>query len=308
MTATPVLLLAYNRADKFRSLVDRLRALKPELVLVAVDGPRATKPDDAERVAAVHAVIDEIDWGARVETLLRTENLGLRRAVAGAVDWAIGAYGRTIVIEDDALPGDHWIPWATAMLDRFADDERIAHISGYNVVPPTELDRPDAPSRLTIYPESFAWATWERAWRHYDDSMAWAREAGVRDLARVTGSSMGGRRWRQQFDDAANDRISTWAYRWIATMWSKGWVALGPNRNLVSYDGYDEGTHTRTKAPWSELPLDSGPLDALLADVAPRIDARAERYTGRTVFGETAFGVAKGAVVSALLERRKRRR
>lgn len=303
MRKTPLLVLAYNRPDKMRRLIENLRSIRPPTVMVAVDGPRPGREDDGAKVQAVQDLVGTIDWTDDVHIRFRPSNVGLRASVSDAVTWAVGTYGETMVIEDDALPGPDFIPYSIAMLDRFRADEHVAHVSGYNLVPPSVLS-PGAGSRLTIYPESFAWATWERAWRHYDPSLEWALNVSVGDLAKITGTTSGALRWKQNFADAAAERISTWAYRWIASMWSKGKLTLSPNQNLVTYIGYDEGTHATLNAPWDELPLYSGAGAELLMGT-PVLDAGAERWVARTVFGETPYGVARGVAITAALAARK---
>lgn len=304
MRTTPLLLVAYNRPDKVRRLIDRLRPQGHPTIMVAVDGPKPGNDADAARVQAVRDEFSRIDWTDDVETLFRPVNLGLRKAVAGAVTWAVEKHGEVIVLEEDTIPGDLFVPYAIDMLERFRDDERIAHISGYNVVPEAELSFPSAGSRLTHYPESIAWATWARAWAHFDDTMAWGGSVNLTDLAKVTGSRVSAVRWKQSFDDAAANRISTWAYRWIASMWSRGSLTVSPNRNLVTYGGYDEGTNSALDAPWTELPLFEGDLAELETD-SIEFDPGAERWINRVVFGGTFVGVVKGAIVSVVLSARK---
>ncbi len=304
MRSTPLLILAYNRPDKMRDLIDSLRPLAPGKLMIAVDGPKPGRADDAERVAAVHREIEKIGWTDDVSTRLRETNLGLRAAVADAVSWAVDEHGQAVIIEDDVLPGAHFLPYAEHMLDAFRDDTSVEHVSGYNVVPPQRLRTSAAGSRLSIYPESFAWATWARAWEGYDPTLEWARNASVADLAAITGSRTAGLRWKQIFADAAAERISTWAYRWIASMWSRGAMTIAPNSNLVTYAGYDEGTHSVQDAPWQELPLFDGSTTDLLGS-AVDTDREADAWVGRTVFGESPIGIAKGLAVSTVLEARK---
>lgn len=303
MRRTPLLVLAYNRPDKMRRLIDNLRTIRPSTLLLAVDGPKPGNDADAQKVRAVQELVSTIDWTDDVATRFRPVNVGLRASVADAVSWAVSEFGETMVIEDDALPGPDFLAYSLAMLDRYRDDDHVAHISGYNLVPPRML-RSETGSRLTIYPESFAWATWERAWKTYDPTLEWALNVSIPDLQKITGSLSGALRWKQNFGDAAAERISTWAYRWIASMWSRGAVNLSPNQNLVSYIGYDEGTHATLTAPWKELPLYAGPGAALLEGTAT-IDEGAERWVARKVFGETPYGVTRGVAISAALEARK---
>lgn len=304
MRQTPLLILAYNRPDRMRGLIDRLRPLAPARVMVVVDGPKPGNAVDAAKVAAVQAAVEGIDWAAKVDTRFRPVNLGLRTSVVDAVSWATSEYGQVIVIEEDVLPGPDFLPYAEHMLDRYRNDDRIAHISGYNVVPPGRLSSTTEHSRLTIYPESIAWATWDRAWQHYDDDLSWALGCSLDDLIAVTGSRSAALRWKLNFRDAAAGRISTWAYRWIASMWSQGALTLSPNHNLVTYAGQDEGTHTLMSPPWDELPLYDGSRDVLLSDTA-HLDVSADSWVNRTVFGGTPLGVVKGVAITAALAARK---
>ncbi|MEY3796338.1 MAG: hypothetical protein RLZZ170_352, partial [Actinomycetota bacterium] len=243
MESAPVLLLAYNRPEKLSQLIQRIRVLRPSVLLVSVDGPKISKPGDKDLVLATQKIIQSIDWDVKIETRFREENIGLRLAVQDSVNWAISQYGKVIVIEDDAVPGPQLLDFFNFNLQKFADDQKVMHVSGYNVVPPQNL-LSETGSRFSRYPESFAWATWERAWKHYDENLTWGLESSVRDIAKITGSTTSALRWKLNFHDAAAGRIGSWAYRWISSMWSQNGTTVAPNRNLLSYSGFDEGTHT----------------------------------------------------------------
>lgn len=303
---TPLLILAYNRPDKMAGLIDSLRATRPPLLMIVVDGPKPGNSADAAKVQAVRDAVSGIDWGAEVRTRFRPVNVGLRASVTDAVSWAVGEYGQVAVIEEDVEPGPDFLLYVEAMLERHRDDHRIAHISGYNVVPPAQLASSTG-SRLTPYPESIAWATWDRAWALYDDDLGWLRRRPTAELRAITGARFAAVRWLQNFRDADAGRISTWAYRWIASMWSVGAVCLSPNVNLVRYVGHDEGTHTVTAAPWAELPVYDGPLAPLL-EGDPIADPAADAWVNRVVFRGTPFGVARGVAISAVLAIRQARR
>ncbi|KRC60463.1 hypothetical protein ASE14_05435 [Agromyces sp. Root81] len=287
--------------------MERLRELAPPIIMVSVDGPKPERAGDAQKVEAVHEAFAGIDWTDDVSVRRRPTNLGLRKAVVDAVSWAIAEHGQVIVIEEDVLPGPDFLPYMEAMLERHRDDTRIAHVSGYNVVPVSKLSKGDSGSRLTIYPESVAWGTWERAWRNFDVDLGWARRATLSELHSIVGSRWAAVKWRQNFADAAAERISTWAYRWIASMWSTGSLVVSPNRNLVSYVGADEGTHTVTALPWQELEVLPGSLATVLAGT-PERDYAADAWVNRQVFHGTPLGVAKGVAVSCVLALRRTKR
>jgi len=304
---TPVVVIAYNRPDKVRRLISRLETLSPQNIIFAVDGPKPGKPDDAAKVAEVRSLVEMFSWTDKVETRFRSTNLGLRAAVTDVVTHAVSQHGQAIIMEEDTLPGSGWFPYANEMLSRYRDERSIEHISGYNLVPKRFQTNVGRGSRLSRYPESIAWATWDRAWEKFDGSLDWALNASVADLSKIVGSTAGALRWKQNFADAEAGRISTWAYRWIASMWSRGSYVLSPNQNLVTYAGYDEGTNSFMSAPWKELELFEGNLETVTSGKV-QLDEVADRWIGRTVFSETPIGVARGVGITAALEFRKRKR
>ncbi len=301
----PVLLLGFNRPDRLNDLIDSLKTTRPPVMRVAVDGPRPTHPDDARRVDETQAAVQRIDWTDDVATLFRDTNLGLERAVPGAVSWALEEFESVIVIEDDVGVGPQFIEFASKALKSFEHHHEIFHVSGYNVVPRAELSRPDDASRLSRVPESFAWATWRRAWQHYDPDLTWGTECSISDLAEVLGSRLAAIRWKQNFSLARHRRISSWAYRWSSSIWSEGGYCLSPNRNLITYRGYSGGTHTRRRATWTEFPIEELNLDEVGADA--QFDATADAYIQRKVFRASPFNVALGPAEAVALEALKRR-
>jgi hypothetical protein len=302
MESAPVLLLAYNRPEKLSQLIQRIRVLRPSVLLVSVDGPKISKPGDKDLVLATQKIIQSIDWDVKIETRFREENIGLRLAVQDSVNWAISQYGKVIVIEDDAVPGPQLLDFFNFNLQKFADDQKVMHVSGYNVVPPQNL-LSETGSRFSRYPESFAWATWERAWKHYDENLTWGLESSVRDIAKITGSTTSALRWKLNFHDAAAGRIGSWAYRWISSMWSQNGTTVAPNRNLLSYSGFDEGTHTVRSPRWKDLPVEN--LSFSENDNLAITDLEADNWTGSSVFRENPWGIIDGVASSIVLEIRK---
>lgn len=307
MREAPVLLLGFNRPDKTSRLISALRSCAPSHIIFNVDGPRRGIQSDVEAVKAVQSCTSLIDWPCAIETRFHSQNLGLRAAVVDAVSYTTSLHGRVIVIEDDAVPGPDLLTFLNWSLGTYEDREDIGHISGYNVAPHEVQQRQDAVSRLSLYPESFAWATWERAWQHYDDSLKWGCECDLSELAAVVGSMTSALRWRLNFRDAHACRIDSWAYRWIASLWRERMLCISPNVNLTSYAGFDSGTHARRRARWTDLPIgDVGNLHAVGNQI--RRDALADKWIGKSVFRESVLGIADGAVTSIALECLRRQR
>ena len=304
MTKAPVLLLGYNRPEQMTGLIKSLEPHKPELILLAVDGPKQNRINDLELVKQTQEAINQVTWNAEIITRFRESNLGLRRAVVDAVTWANSEYGRVIVLEDDVRVGPQLLDYLNFNLNKYEKQSKIAHINGYNLVPNDYLTNPGGTSRLSVYPESYAWATWNWAWKKYDDDLKWAKSASISDIKRVCGSTLGALRWKQNFADAANERIDTWAYRWLATIWEQNWAIVSPNKNLSSYHGHIDGTHTRMATRVAELSVEPLAFD----QHDPITDYKADEFISSTVMGETVLKLMRGVVISSVLGVNKYRR
>jgi hypothetical protein len=297
----PVLILAYNRPDQIRGLIDSIRPYAPKRILVGVDGPKDAVAD-CEKVRMVVEAVEGINWTDDVQILERKSNLGIRLAVPDAVTWAISKAGRVIVVEDDVRVSKDFFPYMNYCLDEFANEDRIGHISGYNPVPRKFIKNPMVRSRTSLFPESYAWATWDRAWSKYEDELSWAKESNLGDLRKLTGSLQAAVVWKMNFSDADSCAISTWAYRWIASLWKNKLLSISPNVNLVDYRGQTEGTHTKGSRSWAELEtdeimrLESGDTSSLKPT-----DKLADNWIAENIFRSTNFGVARRAAESLVL-------
>ena len=223
-----------------------------------------------------------------------------------AVSWAVEEYGQVAVIEEDVLPGPDFLPYLEFMLDAYRDDPRVDHISAYNVVPLGAL-LPHHMNRLTIYPESIAWATWERAWSRYDDELRWLDKPRLKELTEITGVAPGGvaveakfrrRSCRPHLDlgvPVGGEHVVAWR------------VEPESQRQPGEYVGHDEGTHRPLQPRGANSPFYTGPRDALLRRDAER-DEHADAWLTRTAFRGTMSGVLRGMAVSAILAVRRRSR
>lgn len=301
MPEAPVLILAYNRPDQIRGLIDSMRPFSPKTILVGVDGPKDTA-GDSEKVRKVVQAVAGINWTDDVQILERKSNLGLRLAVPDAVTWAMSKAGRVIVVEDDVRVSKDFFPYMNHCLDEFANDQRIGHISGYNPVPEKFITYPQFRSRASMFPESYAWATWDRAWSKYGDELSWAKASNLAELRELTGSLQAALVWKMNFSDAESGAISTWAYRWIASLWKNKLLSISPNVNLVDYRGQTEGTHTKGSRSWSELETgEIMKLESVDSSSLKPTDELADNWIARTIFRSTSLGVARRAAESLVL-------
>lgn len=239
---SPVLLTAFNRPRETRLVIDAIRRYAPSHMYIAVDGPRSNRPHDASRCAEVVRILERVDWDCQVERLIRAENLGCRRSMAGAVDWFFESVPEGIILEDDCVPSADFFCFADELLERYRDDDRVAMVSGTNVL---REWRPTDASYFFGQGAVWGWASWRRAWGHSSQHLAGLASRTACATARRT---LGSARWRQlkpKLRAVASGELDTWDYPWVFEFAARGQVAAIPAVNLVSNIGFGpEATHT----------------------------------------------------------------
>jgi hypothetical protein len=241
---TPVLLLIFNRPDLTQRVFERIREAEPQALFIAADGPRKDRPEDIALCQEARSIIDRVDWGCEVKTLFRDENLGCKKAVSSAITWFFEHVEEGIILEDDCVPDPSFFRYCAELLERYRDDERIMAISGDNFQPPG-FD-PGASYYFSIYNHCWGWASWRRAWRHYDGEIKqWPSLRGSGWLEGWLGSKPAAEYWRRIFDRVHANQVDSWAYPWTFSCWSQHGLTILPAVNLVTNIGFDDrATHT----------------------------------------------------------------
>lgn len=242
--------IIFNRPDTTRLVFEMIRAARPECLLIVADGPRDDREGEAERCAQARAVVEEIDWPCRVERNYSEVNLGCRTRVATGITWAFEQVDEAIILEDDTLPHPSFFQYCSELLGRYRDDERVMAITGDNFQ--RGIQRGEASYYFSKYNYVWGWATWRRAWRHYDVEMrewpTFRSSQAFRDLA---GTECELQYWTKILDKAYAGEISTWDYAWTLACWRRNGLTAMPNVNLVSNIGFrSDATHTTNMDSW----------------------------------------------------------
>lgn len=244
---TAVLFLVFNRPDPTAQVFEAIRQAKPPRLYVAADGPRAGREGEAERVARVREIATAVDWSCEVKTLFREENLGCKYAVGGGITWFFENEEQGIILEDDCLPSQSFFWFCEELLNRYAIDERIFIISGYNKQQTWHPEKHDY--FFSNFGGIWGWASWRRAWKHLDLEMTDLEKLADQGFfEKLLGSRLGKLRKNQLL--SANKKIqsgqmNTWDYPWGYSRHINMGMACVPSKSLIRNIGFGaEATHT----------------------------------------------------------------
>lgn len=306
MTNEPVLVMAFNRPDHLRILLMRLREVQPTRLYVSIDGPRTTRPGEADQVMACRNLVAGIDWPCEVRTNYQDDNLGCGLGVSTAISWFFSHEERGIILEDDIIPDPSFFPYCTELLDRYEHDERVFAISGCNFVPPEAQGHPERPYRFSQVPHIWGWATWRRSWQqHRLDIAGWRTQLPPTKLwARAGHSLPASIYWASTFELLARKEVDTWDGQLVLASMVSGQLTATSNVNLIENIGFGE-TATHTVEDRNELQ----PITAISLPTQPvpvELDHKADRWTRQHHFRATWRGMV-GQAHTYLNQRRSSR-
>ena len=263
MATSPILLLTFNRPDTTKRVLEAIAPHKPKHLFVACDGPRPHVDGDAELVKQVRDTIrDGVTWDCELHTLYHDTNQGLKRGVVGAIDWFFSHVTEGIILEDDCLPHPDFFSYCDELLERYRYEERIWAVQGDNSLK-MKLSG-NASYGFIPYALIWGWATWKRAWDHYDGDLDnWKKIRGTKAVNTLWPDRIERKIRSEALDAMLEDPDVTWDYQWMFTVSYNRGLTIVPRHNLVSNIGWGrpDATHTtgtgsrQDAATFSILPL-----------------------------------------------------
>lgn len=234
--STPVAFLIFRRPDLTQKVFERIRQAQPKKLFVVADGPR--NEAEAVKCAQARAVIDQVDWDCEVMTHYSAVNLGCKNRVSSGISWVFSQVEEAIILEDDCLPSPTFFSFCEILLHRYRYDERVCMISGNNFQ--RGILRTPYSYYFSKYSHIWGWATWRRAWQHWDDNpQVWTIFREHELLKSIHPDPDEYQYWVKIFDDVFyRQHPDTWDYLWTFACWSQGGLTILPHVNMVTNLGF----------------------------------------------------------------------
>lgn len=234
----PIVVFSYNRPDHLRQTLEALAKndLASESVLyVYCDGAKVNATEEqVQRVEENRNVAHAATGFKEVHVIEREKNIGLKNNIVGAVTEIVNQYGRIITLEDDIVTSKGFLRFMNDALETYKDDDKVMHISAY--MWPHRWPLPETFFYEIPYPGG-GWATWQRAWKYYNDNTAELYEYWHTrwDEFNVVGTHL-----QKQLEDNYKGTLNTWFIKWHAVMLRMGGLTLYPGKSLTNNIGFDE--------------------------------------------------------------------
>ena len=216
-------------------------AVQPKHLFVIADGPRADRANDDTLCQPTRDVI-QVDWDCDLHLKYSDEKMGCQQRIYTGLNRAFETYDQAIILKDDCLPELSFFGFCESMLNRYADDDAVMHISGSNFVSPKQFEHSYA---FTQYSTPWGWATWRRAWNRQDLQMVEFFKAPKSCREQLGISDKAFSKLIKRLRKVHTGEVNSWAYPWLATTIASYDRCLTPKGNLISNIGFDvRSTHT----------------------------------------------------------------
>lgn len=234
---TPVLLIIFNRPDTTQEVFAAIRKARPTQLFVQADGPRVGNASDAELCRRAREIVKRVDWQCDVQHYFSEANMGCRTNVFSGIAWFFENVEEGIILEDDCLASQSFFWFCHQLLEKYRDDERIMQIEGNNYLFGKKTFR--SSYYFSKLNDISGWATWKRAWKHFDPDMKgfdeFDRKGCINDYVpdrRIA-------RWMMSYMREAYESLGgTWSPAWVYALCKQNGLTIVPSINLVFHMGY----------------------------------------------------------------------
>jgi hypothetical protein len=246
MKLAPIALFVYNRPDHTRQTLEALKknglAGESELYIYS-DGPKT--PGDEEMVEKVRGYVWNIKGFKKVSVIEKKNNNGLANSIITGVTEIVNQHGRIIVLEDDLITSPYFLEYINTSLNLYEKDNKVVQISGYMF--PIQL-KIQNDALFFPFTSSWGWATWSRAWKQLDPSMAGYSILKHDKKMRYKFNINGSYPYFEMLNSQLNNKIDSWAIRWYLSTFISDSLTLFPAKTLINNIGFDNsGTHCSFK-------------------------------------------------------------
>lgn len=241
----PIVIFAFNRLDPLKkcvaALLENSEAAETDLI-VYVDGPRAMKDGEKEKVVAVREYVKTITGFKSVTYHFSEVNKKLGPSIIIGVTEVVNQYGKVIVIEDDLIASRNLLSYMNQSLDYYEQDKAVWSISGFSCRVKVPKDY-GAEAYFCPRSTSWGWATWKDRWMKCD----WE----LKDWDTVVRNGKAFNRWGGSdcfgmLKGWHEGRNQSWAIRFCYNQFVNNALSLFPIISKIDNEGFD-GSGTNCK-------------------------------------------------------------
>lgn len=284
----PLALFIYKRTKTVQRVLESIPIGMFEKLYVIADGPK-NKTEKSQCDAAKSLVENfALENNIILFTNYSDKNLGGPRRIPTGLNWVFDHEDEAIILEDDCVPSNSFYKFCCELLDKYKSDDRIGAISGNNF---QNLQATNFSYYYSVFNHCWGWATWKRAWKHFDISLStfpeFLRNGGLNSIFT---SKKDVDYWSNIFYNLHRCNKIHWDYAWTYSCWAQNYLSILPEKNLVTNIGFgiDASNTFDEFSPFSHLKSHDIKFPLSHPDIFIR-NKYADDYTQKIVFSQPSL-------------------
>lgn len=250
---TPILLITFNRPEHTRRVLIEILKQEPQSLYVCQDGAREGNENDRIKCQEVRDVVNELTLAYKanhehftLHTLYQSKNLGCGPGPVAGITWFFENVEMGIIMEDDCLPSETLMAFEAELLEKYKDDERVSIITGTNALTKWRSYKYDYIFSKTGGMTMGSWASWRRAWDHFDwEIKSWANPETRERMFQILGADKYSEIAPLYNTIYANPPRDAWDFQWAYARTLLDSYTIVSTVNQMSNIGFgEESTHT----------------------------------------------------------------
>ncbi len=233
---SPIVLFTYNRplhtAQVIKSLLMNSEAPSSDIIIYS-DAPK--KKEHEDDVKKTRSIIESVSGFRTISVVMRDRNIGLAGNIIEGVTKTVKEYGKAIVLEDDIVVSEYFLDYMNKALDKYRDEKKVWHISGWNY----PISTHGLPELYFMRKMScWGWATWSDRWEHFKKNPDELNSTWNKSKKRRFNIDGYYNFW-SQIDANNKGLLNTWAIFWYATIFENKGLCLNPSLSYSTNIGTD---------------------------------------------------------------------
>ena len=156
-----VLILAYNRFDKFKRCIETLSKQGIKKIFLSIDGPK--NKNDLKNQKKIKMFCKNNEYGMKIIINQLDNNYGCRLGPLKGISWFFSKNQYGIILEDDVTLSKKCIEAFSYLLEKYSNNEEFLSITSFNELTNNKIESLYA---MPIW-RSGGWASWAHKWESH---------------------------------------------------------------------------------------------------------------------------------------------
>ena len=257
MKQAPILLMTYRRYENTKAILSLLKKFNQKSIYVFNDGLKDKSHKNSHDLTR-ETIFKFKKKNSSIKIILKKKNLTQKKNLPYALNIVFKKNNSAIILEDDCIPNRDFFKFINILLKKYSNDQRIAQISGVNLINHRGFKRRNNDSYFfSKFTSSWGWATWKDRWKNFYDEniLDWPKVKKESWLKDILNNKKSINFWNKYLDRRYKLIDDDWDKPWTFANFINNRLSIYPNKNLITNIGEDQFALHKNPKKWNNIKL-----------------------------------------------------